>query len=131
MRPGIFAKAIVLSLGIMVAAGVARAADAECLSPKSTTEKMQGPGIGIEDFSQQQVDDLGKAYSAANPGRHMVAADEALIFHRPEEPSLAWVVLFKGGCAIGMAPIDETVVDAAKANGQSSGQKPDPGAASK
>lgn len=95
----------------------AAGAEEKCISPKRATEKMQGDGISFENFTGAKLDSLGKAYAARNPGHHLMAADEAIVFHRIDNPLVGWVILFRGGCAIGQAPIEEKTVRDAVSHG--------------
>ena len=102
-------KTGVLLLGLVAAAGVARAegtaaegtpAKAPCINPTQTIEKLQTDASGMDQLNESQVKDLNKAFTAAYPGAHLVDADQGLVFHHKEDPHNAWLVLFKGGCAV-------------------------------
>ena len=134
MRIGTAAGTFLLFGCVLAGAGAARADDS-CVNPTRAVEKMNGNYGTVELLSQAEVEGLGKAYAAANGGRQMAAADAALVFHRPDNPLIAWVILFAKGCAIGQDPMEEATVrkglaQAAPADSKSeAAPKADPGAA--
>ena len=100
-----------LTAGFMlVGSGLARAADDGCIGPMRAVEKMNGNYGTVEQLSQTEVDGLAKVYAEANEGRKLTKANSALVFHRPDAPLVAWIILFRDGCAIGEAPILEETV---------------------
>src|SRR5512135_1331073 len=109
-------KASVLLVGLAAAVGAARAEDAggtpgkaPCINPTQTIEKLQTDASGMDKLTESQVKDLSKAFTAAYPGAHLVDADQALVFHHTEDPHNAWLVLFKGGCAVRQGYLQEKI----------------------
>jgi hypothetical protein len=111
-------KTSVLVLGLVAAAGAARAdsaapegaaAKGQCVSLNQTIEKLQTDASSMDQLTESQVKDLNKAFTAAYPGAHLVDADQALVFHHTEDPHNAWLVLFKGGCAVRQGYLQEKV----------------------
>ncbi|MFZ0693369.1 MAG: hypothetical protein WAN51_04340 [Alphaproteobacteria bacterium] len=111
-------KASVLLLGLVAAAGAARAdsaapegapAKGQCVSFNQAIEQLQTDASSMDKLTESQVKDLNKAFTAAYPGAHLVDADQALVFHHTEDPHNAWLVLFKGGCAVRQGYLQEKV----------------------
>ena len=110
-------KTGVLLLGLVAATGAARAEDAAqgapakapCINPTQTIEKLQTDASGMDQLNESQVKDLNKAFTAAYPGAHLVEADQGLVFHHKEDPHNAWLVLFKGGCAVRQGYLQEKI----------------------
>jgi hypothetical protein len=109
MRFG-FAAGILLTAGLVFAGSSAARADNDCVSPKGAVEKMNGNYGTVEQLSQLGVEGLAKAFAEANGGKKMAKADTALVFHRPDNPIVACVILFMDGCAVGESPMMEETV---------------------
>jgi len=99
-----------LAAGLVLAGVGAARADTACIGPKGAVEKMNGNYGTVEQLSPLEVQGLAKAFAEVNGGKKMASADAALVFHRPDNPVVAWVILFLDGCAVGESPMMEETV---------------------
>ena len=92
-------------------------ASAACVSVDGTKSRINnqtnGTQVMYEILTADEVTALSQRYKAAykNTGDAFEKADSALVFHKPDAGNLAWLVLFKDGCAVAEGPIEETVLN--------------------
>ena len=107
-------KSAVFAVAVLAVAASAQAwADepAGCISVDAAKSRMRGLDVTYDTLSAGQVGALAAGFAAnyQNPSQALRDADSALVFHRPNAQHLAWVVLFKDGCALAEGPIEERV----------------------
>ena len=115
-----------LTVFLLLAAVPARAAE-NCIDPQRAIEKMRTQSVSVDKVTNDDLNRLKDAYSEVNGDRRIPASDEALVFHRPDAPTVAWVIAFRDGCAIWQEPMTEDTVRKAldRGSGAPSQAKPD------
>lgn len=125
MQRANLAKAV-LTVIPLLAAVTAQAAE-KCVDPEGAIEKMRPQSVSVDKVTEGDLKLLKDAYAEVNGDRRMPASDEALVFHRPDAPTVAWVIAFRDGCAIWQEPMTEDTVRKAldRGPGAPSQAKPD------
>ena len=117
---------VVLAVLLSLSAVAARAAE-KCVDPEGAIEKMRSQSVTVDKVTDDDLNRLKDAYAEVNGDRRIPASDEALVFHRPDAPTVAWVIAFRDGCAIWQEPMTEDTVRKAldRGAGAPSQAKPD------
>jgi hypothetical protein len=107
-------KPAAVAIAVLAMAASAQAwaeSPAACISEDAAKSRMKGSEVTYDSLSPAQVGALAARFAAnyQNPSQALRDADSALVFHRPNAQHLAWVVLFKDGCALAEGPIEERI----------------------
>lgn len=108
MRRTILANTVLTAV-LVLAAVTAKAAE-KCVDPEGAIEKMRPQSVSVDKVTDDDLNRLKDAYADVNGDRRIPASDEALVFHRPDAPTVAWVIAFRDGCAIWQEPMTEDSV---------------------
>jgi hypothetical protein len=102
---------VMVALAMVASAKASAEAPATCVSQDTAKSRMKGEEVTYESLSAGQVGALAERFAAnyRKESKALQEADAALVFHRPDAQHLAWVILFKDGCAVAEGPIEERV----------------------
>lgn len=115
-----------MTVFLLFAAVTARAAE-NCVDPERAIERMRPQSISVDKVTHDDLKRLEDAYGEVNGDRRIPASDEALVFHRPDAPTIAWVIAFRDGCAIWQEPMTEETVRKALDRGPGAPSQAKPG----